>query len=82
MKLSLIWYIVGFCRSKISFNFSLTKSYYTPNSSKCYEDSAELSSFLITAKENDLQPRKPVHFFSAHPLHYSYLKNKLKSKVS
>ena len=52
----------------ISFNFSPTKSYYTPNSSKCYEDSAELSRFVITALENDLQPRKPVHFFSAHPL--------------
>ena len=47
----------------ISFNFSPTKNYYTPNSSKYYEDSAELSSFLITALENDLQPRKPVHFF-------------------
>ena len=59
-----IFYILYY----ISFNSSPTKSYYTPNSSKCYEDSAEFSRFLITALKNDLQPLKPVHFFSCHPL--------------
>ena len=49
-------------------NFSPTKIYYTPNSSKCYKDFAEFSHFLLTALDNELQPRKPVHFFSDHPL--------------
>ena len=52
----------------ISFNFSPTKSYYIPNSSKCYEDSAELCRFALASLDQELEARKRVHFFSDHPL--------------
>ena len=52
----------------ISFNFSPTKSYYIPNSSKYYEDSAELCCFALASLDQELEARKRVHFFSDHPL--------------
>ena len=76
------WWIYSFLQFQffyvlfyISFNFSPTKIYYRPNSSKCYEDFEEFSHFLLTALDNELQPRKPVHFFSAHPLFIIYIIN-------
>ena len=52
----------------ITLNFHHTKTYCIPNRRKFNEDSTEVDHLDLATLERELQPRKPVHFYFAHPL--------------
>ena len=60
----------------ISFNFRAKKSYYIPNQRKLYEESAELGRLALAALDQELQPRKPVHFFMLQTLYMFFYTSK------